>query len=152
MCMCAHFDVAGLNIRQIPRALKSKGTMNGDCVSKLPCFNGNIDPGVVQAIICIKAKATMFSNAICSDHMLLYFVSIYEGERRSKYNLKRAYETLAGRRCPNIKCWLVGVGLEAKSSTYPKDRIFAFKFSRSPYFDNHLSESILTCTMDTLYG
>ena len=26
----------------------------------------------------------------------------------------------------------------------------ALKFSRSPYFDNHLSESIHTCTIDTL--
>ena len=25
------------------------------------------------------------------------------------------------------------------------------KFSRSPYFDNHLSESIHTCTIETLY-
>ena len=39
-----------------------------------------------------------------------------------------------------------------KSSTYPKDRIFALKVSKSPYFDNHVSESIYTCTMDTLYS
>ena len=40
----------------------------------------------------------------------------------------------------------------SKSSSYPIDRIFAFKFSRSPYFDNHLSENIHTCTIDTLQG
>ena len=43
-----------------------------------------------------------------------------------------------------------GVGLEVKSSTYLKDWNSALKFSRSPYFDNHVSESIHTCTIDTL--
>ena len=43
-----------------------------------------------------------------------------------------------------------GGGLEVKSSTYPKGRIFALKFSRSPCFDNRLSESIHTCTISTL--
>ena len=46
-------------------------------------------------------------------------------------------------------CVKVGrVGLEVKSSIYPKDRIFAF--SISPYFDNHMSEIIHACTIDTL--
>ena len=35
------------------------------------------------------------------------------------------------------------MGLEVKSSTYTKDRIFALKLSRSPYFDNYRKYSYL---------
>ena len=33
---------------------------------------------------------------------------------------------------------------------YPKDRIFALKFSKSPYYDNHCSESFQTCTIESV--
>ena len=44
-----------------------------------------------------------------------------------------------------------GVGvLEVNLVHIQKEGFFSFKFSRSPYFDSHLSESIHTCTIDTL--
>ena len=47
-------------------------------------------------------------------------------------------------------CVARGGELELKNLYISKDKIFDFKFSKSPYFVNHLSECNSTCTIDTM--